>query len=224
MLSDFRRRDPGQPLKSLLFYWVCFHITRAAFTLLYRLRVYHAGRVPEHGGLVIIANHQSHFDPPAIAIALPTRHVVPIARQGLFKNRFLAWLLVRLNSISINEKEGDAVAMRRAIAELKSGRCVLIFPEGARTPDGTVREFKRGTWLLLSRSKCPVVPAAIEGAFNAWPRQRSAPSLWGKRISIAFGEPIPFDELHALGADAALDRLASEVETLRADLHDKLFS
>lgn len=221
MMDRLRALDPGQSLPSILFFRLCHDAALLALTALYRMRSFDEERVPGRGGVVLVANHQSHLDPPAIGCLLRRRHIVPIARMGLFKNPVLGWLITRLNSISINEKEGDAVAIRRAVRELHAGRCVLIFPEGSRTPDGTVREFKRGTWLLLSRARCAVVPVAIEGAYEAWPRHARFPRVWGQRISVKFGEAIEFEELVALGADGGLARLRDEVIGLREALRRK---
>lgn len=219
---SWQRLDPGQSLSSVVFFRFCHDATRLLLTLVFRLRSFHARRVPADGGVLLVANHQSHLDPPAIGCVLPHRHIVPIARIGLFKNRLLGWLITRLNSIAINEKEGDAVAIRRAVREIHAGRCILIFPEGSRSHDGEMQELKRGTWVMVSRAKCPVVPVAIEGAFDAWPRSRRFPRLWGRRIAVAFGEPIPFDELAAGGADAGMKRLANEIRSLQIELRERL--
>lgn len=208
---DWRLLDPGQPLGAVLFFRFCHDFTLLVLTLVYRLRSHGTRSIPRVGGLVLVANHQSHLDPPTIGCALPHRHIVPIARMGLFKNPVLGWLITRLNSISINEKEGDAVAIRRAVRELQSGRCILIFPEGARSPNGEVQPFKRGTWLLLSRAKCPVVPVAIDGAFDAWPRHRRLPRVWRQRLAVRFGDPIAFETLERLGSDGAMATLAEQV-------------
>lgn len=217
MLGRMRARDPGQPLWRILFYRFCFMVTWVFVTILYRHRVLHAERVPDSGPLLVISNHQSHFDPPIVGISLWSRHIVPIARQGLFRVPLLGWLIRMLNSIPINEKEGDAVALRKAVKELGAGRCVLIFPEGSRSPDGQMHEFKRGAWLMLSRAKCTVLPVAVEGTFDAWPRGRNMPLLWGPRTAVSIGEPISFDRLHAMGPDAGLRLLAETVEGLRAE-------
>jgi 1-acyl-sn-glycerol-3-phosphate acyltransferase len=104
--------------------------------------------------------------------------------------------------------------MRAAISELQSGRCVLIYPEGTRTPDGTVKLFKSGVALLLKRADAMVIPIGIDGAFDAWPRNRSRPR-WRRAIECEAGEPIPSAELLADGVPAAMKRLEKEVEVLR---------
>jgi len=222
MLEQLRRHDPGQPLGRLLFFRFILNLAKAALTLVYRLRVYHAERVPEDGGLLVVSNHQSHLDPPIIGVSLRKRHIVPIARLGLFKNRFLGWLITRLNAISINQTEADTAAIRRAVKEIAAGRAILIFPEGYRSPDGAIHSFKRGTWLLLSRARCRVLPAAVEGAFDAWPRKQEFPSLWNKRVAVAFGEPISPERLLAMGPEEGLAFLVREIDALRLDLRQRL--
>jgi 1-acyl-sn-glycerol-3-phosphate acyltransferase len=214
-LAGVRACDPGQPLGRLLFYRLCWFLSRIGLILVYRMRIVHPERVPARGGLLVVSNHQSHLDAPVVGVALRGRHIVPIARMGLFKNRVFGWLIGMLNAIPINEKEGDAVAIRKAIKELGHGRCILIFPEGSRTPDGRLQEFKRGTWLLIARSNCAVLPAAVEGLYDAWPRARTLPRLWRQRAGVAFGEALDHDRLISMGADEGLAFLAERIEELR---------
>lgn len=216
-LDGVRAFDPGQPLWRIAFFRFFWLMARIALTLVYRLRSVHPERAPERGGLLVVANHQSHLDPPVVGVALRRRHIVPIARLGLFKNRVFGWLIGMLNSIPINEKEGDAVAIRKAIKELGKGRCILIFPEGSRSPDGRMQEFKRGAWLLISRSKCAVLPAGVEGPYDAWPRSRTLPRMWRQRAAVAFGEVVDHDRLVAMGADEGLAFLAARIEELRTE-------
>lgn len=197
------------------FYWFCWWIAWTVMTSIYRLRSYHRERVPRTGAVLIAANHQSHLDPPAVSLSCPHRPTHFLARSGLFRGRFFGWLISALNSIPIKEDASDLAAIRAVIQRLEAGAAVLIFPEGSRSPDGELREFKRGVALLMKRAGCPVVPAAVEGAFEAFPRHRSFPRLFGCRIAVMFGQPIPADELLKNGPDAALDRLRQEIESMR---------
>lgn len=222
MLSSVRRLDPTQPLRRVLFYRVCYWIVMGLFTLVYRARVFHSSRIPASGGLLIVCNHQSHLDPPLVGVGIRQRNMAAIAREGLFRAPVFGWLLRSLGVIAIKESEGDAGAMKRSIEQLKAGRVVVIFPEGSRSPTGELMPFKRGTWLLLARSGVNVLPAAVEGCFDAWPRSSPLPRLLGQRVAVAFGHPIPFADLKALGADAALDRLSTEVGALQQALRQRL--
>ncbi|MBM4108145.1 MAG: 1-acyl-sn-glycerol-3-phosphate acyltransferase [Phycisphaerae bacterium] len=207
--------DPG-PLQRLI-----YRLARATVALLtsivYRARAFGAHRVPARGGVLLVANHQSHLDGPLIGIAAH-RPLWFVARVGLFSFKPFGWLLAALNSIPIRQGESDAAAIRALIARLDAGGAVLIFPEGSRTPDGSLQPFSRGTALLIKRTGCPVVPVAVEGCFDAWPRSRLLPRLWRRRVAVAFGEPIGHDELMRDGPDGALTRLAEEIESLRRGL------
>lgn len=210
------RREPGQSLIEHAAYRVCRAAVLAATTLLYRLRVSGSDRVPASGGgggALLIANHASHLDPPLIGVAVKGRTLMFLARSGLFKFGPFAALIRALGAIPLKENEGDLGAMKRAIEELKRGRLVLIFPEGTRSPDGSLREFKRGAWLLISRAKCDVIPVHVEGAFEAWPRSRALPRVFsGKPIRVRIGEAIDYErELAGLDAERGLNLLRERV-------------
>lgn len=196
------------------------------FTAFYRLRRHHLERLPRTGPLLLAANHQSHFDPPAIGMCNPGRATHFLAREGLFTNRFFGWLITALNSVPVSEDKKDMRAilrsMRAILGRLEQGVPVLVFPEGSRTPDGEIHDFERGIALLLERAKCPVVPIAIEGAYGAFPRGRGFPRLFGQRIEIMVGRPIAHGELLEDGADAGLARLRGEIETMRAELRRRI--
>ncbi len=99
---------------------------------------------------------------------------------------------------------------------------MILFPEGSRSPTGLQQPFKRGVALLLKRARCPVVPVAVEGCREALPRGAVVPRFWRARIAAMVGHPIPPDELLKNGPDAALRRLASEIESLRLELRSRL--
>jgi 1-acyl-sn-glycerol-3-phosphate acyltransferase len=205
----------------MLVYEVCWSMLWVALTLIYRLRVVGAERVPRSGPVLLIANHQSYLDPPLVGMGNPGRHLNFIARGGLFSAKGFGWLITALNAVPIKENGSDTAAIRTALEQLAAGRAVLIFPEGSRSPDGAVHAFKRGAWVLMTRAKCPVVPVAIEGAFDAWPRGRK-PRLWGARVAVEFGAAMSHAELSRLGADEGLALLRSRVESMRQDLRHEL--
>jgi 1-acyl-sn-glycerol-3-phosphate acyltransferase len=199
-------------------------LCRIVFTLLYRIHSEGTENVPRHGAVLMVANHQSYLDPPVIGCVLRRRRIDFVARRGLWRNRLLAPVIDALCAIPIDEEGGDLSAMREVLRRLEMGHTALIFPEGSRTTDGTVQSFKRGVALLVKRAGCPVIPVAVEGCFDAWPRHRRRPRLGGARIAVAFGPPIPHEELMAGGPVEGLQRLHDEVERLRAGLAAQGFS
>lgn len=221
MTTSSTTAEPLRPsLPSALrvaFYETLRYSLAVFFTLLYRARALHATRVPRHGPIIIAANHLSHLDPPFIGV-YTRRRLSFVARSGLFRNRFFGLLISLLNAIPIRENAGDAAAIKEILRRIRLGEAVLIFPEGSRSPDGSVQPFKRGIALLVKRAECPVLPVAVEGCFDAWPRHRALPRLLPPRIAVNFGNPIPHDELMKDGPDAALERIRREVEALREEL------
>ncbi len=97
----------------------------------------------------------------------------------------------------------------------------MVYPEGVRTTDGQVAEFQRGIMLLIRRAKVPVIPIAVEGAYDNWPRHSKRPFVRGP-IEVRFGKPIPAEELLAMSATDALEHLRQEVDTLRLELRSHI--
>ncbi len=168
-----------------LFYALCQRFFQVSFVLFFRMRVWGVERVPPKGGVVLAANHQSFLDPPAVGLALP-RQVCYLARRSLFRLRPVAWLLLGMHGVPVEREGVDAGAVRRVVRLLRAGRGLVLFPEGTRTRDGSVGPFRPGFAVLASLARVPVVPVAIEGAFEAWPRGRLLPGPG--RLRVAYGE------------------------------------
>jgi 1-acyl-sn-glycerol-3-phosphate acyltransferase len=222
MLASLRRKHPGSPVTRILFYEFGRALVWTLAILLFRFRWFGARHVPADGPLLIVANHQSHLDAPLIGAPITQRQLDYVARAGLYQSRVLAWIMAALNATPIKEQGSDTRAIKDVLARLEQGRAVFIFPEGSRSPDGSVAEFKRGVAVIVKRSRCPVVPVAIEGAFDAWPRTESLPRWFGGRIAVMYGRPIGHDELLRDGAEAALERLHAEIDAMRLRLRAKL--
>lgn len=217
-----QRQAPRPTLARSAVYWFCWSLTLCILTILFRLRRFHTERVPRSGACILAGNHLSHLDPPLLSLCVTTRQTHFVARLGLFKFKPFGWLISALNSIPIREEEGDIAAIKATLARLDDGHPVILFPEGSRSFDGLQQPFKRGVALLLKRARCPVVPVAVEGCYETFPRTRRLPRFWGTRIAVLVGHPIPHEELLKDGPDAALRRLATEIETLRLELRSRM--
>jgi len=126
-----------------------------------------------------------------------------------------------LDTIPFDRRADGMQGLRRCGEALARGDGLILFPEGTRTPNGRVQPFKRGVILLVKRSACPIVPVAIEGPFDIWPKGGKM-RLFSARIAVRFGEPIAVEELMRDGPDAALARMTSEIETMRLGLRRML--
>lgn len=207
-----------KPLAQRAFYWFAWWVTIGAFTAVYRYRRFNYRRIPASGPVLLVSNHQSHFDPPLLALCLPSRQFRPVARASLFKIPGFSRLIRTLNAVPLDNKTGDLAALRLAADLLGAGDVVTLFPEGSRTRDGAIGDFKRGVTVLLRQAHCVIVPCAIDGAFDAWPKHRLLPRLFSRRIAVSVGRPIDADELMELGAENALALLRAEITALHEDL------
>lgn len=191
--------------------------------VLYRCKWVGRNNVPKTGPVLIACNHQSYIDPPLVGSGLLWRRsLFFVARKTLFRNPVVGRTFVAINAIPVDQDATDTAAIRTFIEILKKGDPLLIFPEGSRTFDGRMEEFKRGMALLVKRSNCPVLPCAVEGVYDTWPRTAKRPKLRGCYIGIEFGQPIPHEELMRDGADAALRRVEREIDALRLRVRARL--
>jgi 1-acyl-sn-glycerol-3-phosphate acyltransferase len=168
---------------------------RLAAVLSYQIRCGGRQFVPPDGPALVCANHQSFLDPVLVGLACD-RRLNYLARDTLFRWAPLRWLIQWYNAIPIQRDGFGLAGMKETMRRLKRGQAVLIFPEGTRTLDGQLRPIKPGITTLARRAKAPLVPAAIDGAFQAWPRQRRLPRtgcVW-----IQFGPVISADRVAAL--------------------------
>lgn len=219
--TRWRDRNPGASSWSIALFAFGTLLCSIVFTLLFRYRKFGLRHVPSTGPLLVIANHQSHLDPVAVGIAVIPRQMNYLARASLFFPGF--GTLIRLfNAVPLKQDAPDTAAIRAALEQLGMGRAIVVFPEGSRTPDGRLHQFRRGTWLLLSRAKCDILPVAVEGAYDAFPRRARFPRLFGSRIAVNIGPVISGPELLAMGDEAGLRSLERTIEALRVDLAQRL--
>lgn len=221
-ILQFRRRAPTLSAATVLFCWIgVWAMVFVTLKTLYRLRCQGRRLVPARGPIVYVANHQSLYDPPIVGCLVGDRPFASLAKSGLFRFAPFACLIRTLGAIPLRLGRGDAGAVRSAIDQIRRGGCVLIFPEGGRSWDGSVQTFKPGILTILRRAPAPVVPVAIEGAFEIWPRTRRRPRLRG-RLMVRAAAPIPPGELLAAPPHEAMERLRGQIDSMRLELRAEL--
>lgn len=184
----------------------------AALVLRSWLRTYHrltiTGRehLPVEGSFVMVANHASHLDALCLLAALPLRRLhraFPAAAQDYFFVSLprIAVAAVVVNALPFGRRThvAQSLDLCRRLME-NPGNILIIFPEGTRSPQGEIGEFKPGIGALVAGTRIPVVPCRLEGAFEAWPKGRTLPRP--RRVRLRIGAPLTFETL-AAGRDSS---------------------
>jgi 1-acyl-sn-glycerol-3-phosphate acyltransferase len=175
--------------------WV---LVRGFARLVWRLEVQGASNVPLEGGVIIAPNHLSLLDPPLIGCACP-RELRYLAKAELFRNRLFARFIRRLGAFPVERGTADVGAIKTALQFLKDGRAVIIFIEGTRGTGKYLLPPTPGVTLLARQSGAPVVPTAIVGSEQAWPKGSKLPHR--AQVKVAFGAPVRYQELFGARTD-----------------------
>ena len=162
------------------------------FTTAYDFTTANLKRVPLRGSLIFAANHVSFFDPPAIGCRI-FRQINYFARDTLFKGTFGKGLIA-IGTIPVARENADVKSLKAIFKSLKKDGAIAIYPEGTRSPDGTLQKPKPGAGMIACKSKATVIPTRLFGSYEAYGRHRKLPLLGGQ-IHIAYGEPMSLEEI-----------------------------
>lgn len=185
-----------------------YHIGKALlsilFKVIFRLSVKGKENFPKHEGVLLCSNHMSNFDPPILGVAAP-RIVRFMAKQELFKNPFLNWLLTSIGGFPVKRGLADKQALRKGLDFLNSGEVIGIFPEGTRSKTGELGKGLAGAGFFALRSNAVVIPCAIIGNYRPF-----------RKMKVVFGEPINFTKLKNEKASAkeATEVIMNEIQQL----------
>jgi len=159
------------------FYHTVYCIVRPLIRILFPFRVVGRENVPD-GGALLCANHASGWDPILIALALPNDSRLNfMAKEELFKNGFLRWLITKLGGFPVKRGGNDLSAMKMSLKILGNGDRLLVFPEGTRVEKEGDADAKGGITVMASRTGVPIVPIYCGGKKKPF-----------KKYTIVFGE------------------------------------
>jgi len=116
---------------------------------------------------IIISNHQSLFDIFVMDSCIPLQFRF-IVKMELYGVPILGWCLRIENQIMLdrNNRRKALESINKAVSTIRNGRSVLIFPEGTRSRDGSIKQFKKGSFIVATRTKASILPITINGTFN----------------------------------------------------------
>ena len=152
------------------------------FFVIFRLHVEGRENVPQTGAIIVAPNHKSDWDPPLIGVAFNTRIIHYMAKEELFKNPFLGWLIRQFGTFPVKRGTVDRTAIRQALRELKAGNPLGIFPEGTRIRREGLGRFHSGMASLALMTGTPVVPVAVIG--SRWMPHKKGP------LAVLIGKPV----------------------------------
>jgi 1-acyl-sn-glycerol-3-phosphate acyltransferase len=166
-------------------------VLRVWLRLYHRLSIVGLDNLPPQGSFVMVANHASHLDALCLLSALPLsrlHHAFPVAAQDYFfdnlRKAAFAAILVNALPFGRHARKRQSLDLCRCILAIP-GNILILFPEGTRTTTGELGEFRPGVGSLVAGTAVPIIPCALQGTFDAWPKGRIIPRP--RRIRLIIG-------------------------------------
>lgn len=174
------------------------------------VRVMHAERFPAGAVAVYASNHLSYMDTPVLFAKLPFQFRI-LAKQSLWKVPFIGWHLQRSGQVPVDQSSSRASisSLGRGVAALKAGMPLVVFPEGGRSPEGTVQSFLAGAAYMAIRAQVPLVPLTLVGTYELLPMH--VYHLAPRPVQLIVGEPIATKGMGARDAEALTEALRAEI-------------
>lgn len=199
--------------------FVAMKFVKGLARMFFSLRYYGIEKLPSSPPFLLCPNHESFLDGPLLVSTLPRRFIYKMLILGYsdyWENAFSRRLAQICNIVAIDPNVNLIRAMQAGAAGLKRGRVLLIFPEGTRSIDGRVAEFKKGAAILAYELRVPIVPVGIRGTFESWPR---GGKFRFHPVEFHFGDPIdPLSFRKSPDPYTAItEKLRNDVKALSAD-------
>jgi 1-acyl-sn-glycerol-3-phosphate acyltransferase len=199
----------GESVRKVARYWGVNMCRVCGVTVLVR----GAENVDWDAPLIVMANHQSHFDIPVIYAALP-RSFGMLAKKELFRVPVFSAAMKGMRCVPIDRenRRQSLQSLRDAADQVRSGNSIVVFPEGTRSADGRIHELKKGPFYLAELAGVPVVPVGIRGTRLVVPK--NGVLVRPAEVVVSIGTPIPV----VPGGSGERDRLRTAVRAALADL------
>jgi long-chain acyl-CoA synthetase len=214
--DDLRAVSLENPASIMVPAFIGHSLLRLLFKVCFSLGTRGTGNIPAKGNVILAPNHTSYLDGFAVILSLPFSRFRNIYSLGLsdyftgFAKRQFATIghVIPIDSSAYLNK-----ALQISAHLLKRGGSLMVFPEGGRSYDGNLMEFKKGVGILAVELGVPVVPVHISGAFDALPRSAIFPRL--KKITVTFGDPLVASEMDFSKRPAGVDEYQYFANQLR---------
>ncbi len=202
----------SRPITEIL--WFGFSRLVQIFALdRFQMHVAGVEKIPRQGPFILSSNHQSYLDPAMLGCVLPWpvfRNTFSLGTSEIFGSGFMRLLARALRVVVLDPDANLVPAMKAGAFGLRRGRVLILYPEGERTIDGTPRIFKKGAAILSIHLQAPIVPVAIDGFFDAWPRGKSFQGF--KPLKMQIGDPI-FPPPESQASEEAYTQLTADLKS-----------
>ena len=178
--------------------------------------------LPSRGPYLICSNHQSFIDPVLMAAVLPWsifRQSFALGTSEIFGRGFMRTLARWLRVVVLDPDANLVPAMRAGAFGLRQGRVLVLYPEGERTNTGNLTMFRKGAAILSIHEQAPIVPVAIDGFYEAWPRHEKFPKV--ADLKMVFGAPIQPPPVSA-ASEAEYEKLTETLKAQVAEMWEEL--
>lgn len=166
------------------------------FKIIFRMKYIDRENVPAEGAYILASNHTNAVDPILLGMGLK-RQILFMAKEELFKNKFLNWFLRKFDAFPVERGKADTGSIRHFEEKLEQGALMGIFIEGTRSKDGEFLKPKNGCSLIAYDTKTPVIPVCH--------------TKIGKRVWYHFGKPLSIEDLGFENGGAREFRNASRI-------------
>jgi 1-acyl-sn-glycerol-3-phosphate acyltransferase len=173
-----------------MIYWIFYFLTKFLSFVYFPCRIYGRDNVPSKGAFLLASNHVSNLDPMILGI-MTGRRLNYMAKDALFKGKFLGYVLPRLGAFPIKRGSADTGALKECLRRIKKGGIILLFPEGTRHGSPEEKKALAGVGFLAQKAAVPVIPVFIDGSQRAMPP--GAKFFRRSQVRVFYGKPIHFD-------------------------------
>lgn len=205
--------------------FLSFRLMQVIARDLFHLEVSGLDKIPANGPFIICPNHQSFIDPFLVGSVVRWnifRELFSVGTSEIFGSGIMRRIARALRVIVVDPDSNLIPAMRAGAYGLRGGRVLMLFPEGERSIDGPPKVFKKGAAILSVHLRVPIVPVAIEGAFEVWPRGKNFFQALHP-VKMAFGDPI-YPPADAHRSEAEYAQITAELRGRVMDMWSQLRS
>lgn len=175
-------------------------LIRTFSKIVFRVETVGQKNVPTEGAYIMCANHQSNWDPP-ILVSCTKRKMYVMAKQELFKNKFIKWLADKCLVFPVKRGKMDLESMKFSLKVLKEGQILMLFPEGTRNGMEKNGRAQNGAAFMALRTGVPVIPVGIQGKMKPF-----------NKVTLNYGKPIDFSQYQTNKPEKELlDKVSKEI-------------